>query len=181
MVYHHLFIINYWRYWTNLQRLPIVLMKLLIKILKKKGNWQFIRCWNKLEDKFSSCYLSLSLMGNVTCEDILEKVLEASNGMKFSDLLQLLMDDPNVNWAVLECLVWNQNEEHLATMLFHGSYGLYVLNGVLQTGHKAAQWKIKIPLRSFYKLLKDSLPQHFDFISFNECQQLPTSFALSYG
>lgn len=44
-------------------------------------------------------------MGNVTCEDILEKVLEASNGMKFSDLLQLLMDDPNVNWAVLECLV----------------------------------------------------------------------------
>ena len=120
-------------------------------------------------------------MGNITGEDILEKVLESSNEIKFSNLLQVSVDNPNVNWALVECLVQNQNEEHQVIMLFLGSYGLYMFIGVLQNGHKAAQWKVKIGLRSFYKLLKDSPAEHFDFISFNECQQLPTSFALSYG
>lgn len=102
MVYHHLFMINYWRYWTILLSLSSILFKLFIKFLKKKPNWPFITFRNKLEDKFSSCCLSSSLMRNITCQDTLEKVLKVSNEIKFSNLLLVLMDGLKVKWSLLE-------------------------------------------------------------------------------
>ena len=124
----------------------------------------------KLSDDSTKIVISFN---EATDEYILEKFLQTSNELKLLNILQLLMDGPNINWAFLQRLVQNQNEKHLVTMLFLSSSRLLVINGVQQASHKTTQWRVQIQLKSFYGLFMVSLAQRFDYINFNECQQLP--------
>ena len=101
--------------------------------------------------------LSLSFMGHSTAEDIMNNFLEASSEMKLSNLIQVSMDGPNVKWSFLEQQSSDLHEvHHGTTMLFLDSCGLHVINSSLTTGHKAANWKEQVQLKSFFKLFKDS-------------------------
>ena len=61
-------------------------------------------------------------------------------------------------------------------MLFLGSCGLHVINGSLTTGHKAANWKVEVQLKSIFKLFKDSPGRQADYIDFTGCSQFPKEF-----
>ena len=61
-------------------------------------------------------------------------------------------------------------------MLFLGSCGLHVINGSLTTGHKTANWKVQVQLKSFFKLFKDSPARRADYIDFTGCDQFPKKF-----
>ena len=91
-------------------------------------------------------------MGHSTAEDIMNSFLEASSEMKLCNLVQVLVDGPNVKWSFLEQLSSDLYDEYGTTMLFLGSGGLHVINGSLTTGHKAANWKEQVQLKSFFKL-----------------------------
>ena len=64
-------------------------------------------------------------------------------------------------------------------MLFLGSCGLHVINGSLTTGHKAANWKVQVQLKSFFKLFKDSPARRADYIDFTGCNQFPKNVLFS--
>ena len=81
-------------------------------------------------------------MGHSTAQDILEDFLEASNELRLCNLIQISMDGPNVNWSFLEKISAYLKLNCNSTMLCLGSCGLHVINGALQTGHKASQWNV---------------------------------------
>ena len=115
-------------------------------------------------------------MGHSTAEDIMNNFLEASSEMKLCNLVQVSMDGPNVNWSFLEQLSSDLHDEYGTTVLFLGSCGLHVINGSLTIGHKAANWKEEIQLKSFLKLFKDSPAREADYIGFTVCNQFPKKF-----
>ena len=116
-------------------------------------------------------------MGHSTYEDIMNNFLEASSEMKLCNLVQVLMDGPIVNWSFLEQLSSDLRDEYATTMLFLGSCGLHVVNHSLTTGHKAANWKVQVQLRSFFKLFKDSPARQADYVDFTGCNQFPKKFS----
>ena len=61
-------------------------------------------------------------------------------------------------------------------MLFLGSCGLHIINDPLTTGQKAANWKVQVQLKSFFKLFKDSPARQADYIDFIGCSQFPKKF-----
>ena len=86
------------------------------------------------------------------------------------------MDGPNVNWSFLEQLSSDLHDEYATAMLFLGSCGLHVINGSLTTSDKAANWKVQVQLKSFFKLLKDSPARRTDYIDFKRCNQFLKKF-----
>lgn len=84
------------------------------------------------------------------------------------------MDGPNVNWSFLSRL--KKEEEKTTEMLELGSCGLHVLHGALQTGHKAAHWKINEFLRGLYWLFKDSPARRADFSNITGSKLFPKKF-----
>ena len=96
--------------------------------------------------------------------------------MKLCNLVQVLVDGLNVKWSFLEQLSSDLYDEYGTTMLFLGSDGLHVINGSLTTGHKTANWKEQVQLKSFFKLFKDSPARQAAYIDFTVCNQLPKKF-----
>ena len=146
------------------------------KISQKRQMDIVIRFWDSSMNKVCSRYLSLSFMGHSTAEDTMNNFLEASSEMKLCNLVQVSMDSPNVNWSFLEQLSSDLHDGYGATMLFLGSCGLHVINGSLTTGHKAANWKVQVQLKSFLKLFKDSPARRADYVDFTGCNQFPKRF-----
>ena len=133
--------------------------------ISKKGQKDIIiSLWDSSMNKVCCRYLSLSFMGHSTAEDM-NNFLEASSEMKLCNLVQVSMDGPNVKWSFLD-----------TTMLFLDSCGLHVINGSLTTGHKAANWKEQVQLKSFFKFFKDSPARQADYIDFTICNQFPKKF-----
>ena len=144
--------------------------------ISEKGQMDIvIRFWDSYMNQVCSRYLSSSFMGHSTAEDIMNNFLEASSDMKLCNLVQVLMDGPNVNWSFLEQLSTFLHE-YGTTMLFLGSCSLHVINGSLTTGHKAANSKVQVQLKSFFKLFKDSSARRADYIDFTGCNQFPKTF-----
>ena len=94
-------------------------------------------------------------MGYSPTEDM-KNFLEVSSEMKMSNLLQLSMDGPSVNWSFLEKLTSNHYDEFNITLLLLCSCGLHVINGALKTIHATVKWKVQLILHLFYKLFEDS-------------------------
>ena len=115
-------------------------------------------------------------MGHSSAADMMINFLEASSKMKLCNIEQVLMDGPSVNWSFLEQLSSDLHDEYGTTMPFLGSCGLHVLNGPLTTGHKTANCKVQVQLKSFFKHFKDSPARRVDYIDFTGCNQFPKKF-----
>ena len=135
-----------------------------------------IRFWDSSRNKVCSQYLSSSFMHHSTAEDIMNNFLEALSKMKLCNLVQVLMDGPNVNQSFLELLSSYLHDEYATTMLFLGSCRLHVINGSLTTDHKADNWKVQVQPKSFFKLFKDSPARLADFIDFTDAISFQKSF-----
>ena len=145
--------------------------------ISKKGQMDIvIRFCGSSVNKVCSRYLSSSFMGHAYAEDIMNNFLEASSEMKLCNLAQVSMNGPNVTWSFLEQLSSDLHDENGTTMLFLASCGLHVINGSLTTGHKAANWKVQVELKSFLKLFKDSPARQAAYIDFRGYNQFPKKF-----
>ena len=131
-------------------------------------------------NKVCSRNLFSPFMGHSTAEDIMNNFLEVSSEMKLCNLLQVSMDGPKINWSFLEQLSSDLHDEYGTTMLFLGSCGLHVVNGSQTTGHKAANRKVQVQLKSFFKLFKDSPARQGDYINFTGCNQFQAHQALHF-
>ena len=68
----------------------------------KKGQVELvIRFWDRTVNQLTSWYLSSSFVGHSVAKDM-KSFLDASSEMKLSNLLQILMVGPSVNWLFLE-------------------------------------------------------------------------------
>ena len=118
-------------------------------------------------------------MVHSTAELIMNNFLEASSQMKLCNLVQVSMDGPNANWCFLEQLSSNLYDEYGTIVHFLGSYGLHVINGSQTTGHKAANWKVQVQLKSFFKLFENCPVRQTEYIDFTGCNQFPKKVLFS--
>lgn len=61
-----------------------------------------IRLWN--HDKVTSRYYTSKFIGHASAEDMVEHFTSATEDLKYSGLLQVSMDGPNVNWSFYDKL-----------------------------------------------------------------------------
>ena len=145
--------------------------------ISKKGQMDLvIRFWDGSVNQVTSRYLSSSCKGHSTAQDILERFLEVSNELKLCNLIQISMDGPNVNWSFLENISAYLKLNRNSAMLCLGSCDLHVINGALQTGHKASKWNVQALLKSIYKLFKDSPARRADYTALTESDIFPKKF-----
>ena len=86
------------------------------------------------------------------------------------------MDGPNVNWLFLEKISAYLKLNCNSTMLCLGYCGLHVINGALQTEHKASKWNVQALLKSIYKLFKDSPARCADYVVLTKSDIFPKKF-----
>ena len=144
--------------------------------ISKKGQMDLvIRFWDSSVNQVTSRYLSSSFMGHSAPQDILEH-LEASNELKLCSLIQISTDEPNVNWSFLEKISAYLKLNRNSTILCLGSCSFHVINGALQTGHKASKWNVQALLKSIYKLFKGSPARRADYTALTESDIFPNKF-----
>ena len=76
-----------------------------------------------------------------------ENILKGIGDLPEEKLTQTAMDDPNVNWKVLEVIQIKREEDKYPPLEDIGSCGLHVVSGALHSAVLAADWPVGKVLR----------------------------------
>ena len=87
---------------------------------------------------------------------LFEKIKESVTELDESRLIQLSMDDPSVNWNVLEKVDDYLMNKDLPETIHIGSCNQHILHGAFQTAIQSSGWNIDKVLKSMYWILHDS-------------------------
>ena len=109
-------------------------------------------------------YFNSVFLGYATAVDLKRHFVAGLSGLALSNLIQVSMDGPSINWKFFEAMRDSVDAAD-PRLLELGSCGLHVSYGAFQTGHKSACWSVNEMLRSMYGLFKDSPARHSDYIS----------------
>ena len=134
-----------------------------------------VRCWDS--GKLSSRYFKSVFMGHSTALDmkaIMHEHVEDSFG--FSNLLQLSMDGPNVNWALFHQLREDITKEYNKELIDIGSCSLHTLHNCFRHGAQVTGWDIGSVLSSSHILFKDVPARRDDYIQVTNSDIFPLSF-----
>ena len=82
-------------------------------------------------------------------------------------LVQVSMNRPSMNWALLDNLSVHWKEENAYPPNFIGSCGLHILHGSFGTASKKTDSNLEASLKSFYKNSKDRLAHWADYLELN--------------
>lgn len=85
-----------------------------------------------------------------------ENLLTGIANLPKEKLIQTAMDDPSVNWKVLEVIQKKREEDEYPPLANIGSCGLHVISGTLHSAVVASDWSVEKVLRGMFKQLKDA-------------------------
>ena len=109
------------------------------------------------DDEVKSRYLSSGFLGHTTAKDLKRAFEESTGKLDLKNLIQLSMDEPNVNWKMLDLIVEDRNSnETYPNLLDVGSCSLHVVHGAFRTGMKQTGWGIDLLLKSLYSHLHET-------------------------
>jgi hypothetical protein len=128
------------------------------------------------EHSLRSEYFSSVFLEGTDAKSLRKAVSEALGPIKRCNMVQLSLDGPNVNKALLS--LWNEECTALQVpmVLDTGTCQLHVIHGALQSGHQAVDWKINEFLSSCYYMFKDSPKRRGDFSRITEQSVFPLKF-----
>jgi hypothetical protein len=109
----------------------------------------------------------------------MESVFEmATSDLHLTNLLQLSMDGPNVNWKFYDIIQNRLQIEKNKSMLNAGSCGLHIVHGAFKHGIDASGWNVDEFLKSIHWLLKDTPARREDYAKSvqNENPLMPLRF-----
>ena len=104
-------------------------------------------------------YFNSQFVGHARASDLTEPLIEVLKDLDYvSKMVQVSMDGPNVNWALLDDLFIHRKEVNANTpsLVNTGSCGLHIVHGSFGTASETTDWKLEASLKSFYKNFKDS-------------------------
>lgn len=110
-----------------------------------------------------SRYLTSAFMGHATAEDLQDAFHETCSDIGFSNLLQLSMDGPNVNWKFHRIITEEVERENHKTLLNIGSCGLHVIHNAFRNGHDASKWEVDSFLSTIYYLMDETPTRREDY------------------
>ena len=142
----------------------------------KKEQMDFIVRYFK-NGKVESRYLSSGFLGHTTAEDLKRTFEECTEKLDTKRLSQVSMDEPNVNWKMLDLMVEDRNSnETYPKLLDVGLCGLHVVHGTFRTGMKQTGWGIDQVLKSLHSLFHDAPARREDYIRIAGSEVFPLEF-----
>ena len=147
----------------------------LNKNMQKKQMDLLVRYWDM--DKISSRYFKSVFFGHGTALDlheIMEKHVHCTLG--YSDLVQISMDGPNVNWALYDRLEQTLNGQYDKHLLNTGSCGLHIIHNAFKHGAVSTGWEVGHYLEALHTLFKDVPARRDDYINVTGSTDFPYKF-----
>ncbi|CAM4672851.1 unnamed protein product [Leuciscus chuanchicus] len=126
-----------------------------------------VRLWDGPEVKTK--YIGSEFLGHSTAKDVVEKLSNLLSQLGITNLIQISMDGPNVNWKVFEILQKQVQIDVGKSLINIGSCGLHILHNAFRGGCKATGWDIEHGLSCLYWLFHDSPARHEDFVTATGC------------
>lgn len=126
-----------------------------------------VRLWDGPEVKTK--YIGSEFLGHSTAKDVVEKLNNLLSQLGITNLIQISMDGPNVNWKVFEILQKQVQIDVGKSLINIGSCGLHILHNAFRGGCKATRWDIEHGLSCLYWLFHDSPARHEDFVTATGC------------
>lgn len=121
-----------------------------------------VRFWT-LGGLVKTMFLTSVFLGHATAKDLFENLYAAISPLKLSNVLQISMDGPNVNWKLYEMMQEHCTNEYGKKLLNIGSCGLHVAHNAFRQGFESINWDVEGFLTSIFSLLKDSPARREDY------------------
>lgn len=118
-------------------------------------------------------YLGSSFLGHSTATDIMRSLVSVHSPLNVvSNMAQLSMDGPNVNFAVQNEMTWHKSDSDPSSpaLLELGSCGLHNVHGAYKTGQLAAAWPVKRLLKSSFIVFRNSPARRADYLNANNIE-----------
>lgn len=146
----------------------------LNKVTKNEQLDLHVRFWDT--NCVSTRYLGSQFLGHTNAEALLESVCEDLERMNLSNLQQVSMDGPSVNWKLFDMLQDKVEKDTGNKFLNIGSCGLHVIHGALKDGFFKSDNGVHNFLSSLYWLFKDSPARREDFSKLTGSNTFPLMF-----
>ena len=104
------------------------------KILQNEQMDCSVRFWDSESSVVCSRYLDSKFLLRPNSKNLFDKLIDATKSLDLSELHQLSMDGPNVNWDVLKLMSTHQEEKEHLGIINIGSCSLHIIHGALQSG-----------------------------------------------
>ena len=102
-------------------------------------------------------------MGHATADDLKKTYEKSTEELSKSEMLQISMDGPNVNWSFYSKVEQSLQNDHGIRLINIGSCGLHIVHGAFQKEVEDTKWKLDSFLKSLHQLLKDSPARREDY------------------
>ncbi|KAK0151781.1 hypothetical protein N1851_006845 [Merluccius polli] len=122
-----------------------------------------VRLWEGADVKTK--YIGSEFMGHSTALDIVGKMSNLLSEIGVTNLIQISMDGPNVNWKVFDILQKSVQKDVGKLLVNIGSCGLHTLHNAFRDGCKSTGWEVEHALSSIYWLFHDCPARHEDFVT----------------
>ena len=82
--------------------------------------------------------------------------VEKCGTMNLSNMIQLSMDGPNVNWSFYQKLMAEVYDDRSRKLIDNGSCGLHVVHNAFRAGFGATGWDLKSVLWALYQIFHET-------------------------
>ena len=97
-----------------------------------------VRLWDG--DTVVSRFFDSQFMGRATANDLKETYEKCTEELSKSEMLQISMDGPNMNWSFYSNVEQSLQNDHSVCLINLGSCGLHIVHGTFQKGVEAGKF-----------------------------------------
>ncbi|GBM21315.1 hypothetical protein AVEN_149891-1 [Araneus ventricosus] len=126
----------------NVEQYTVLFDETLNKATQLKQMDILVRFWHN--DQITTRYLTSTFIS----DDILSAFYQCVEKLKFSKILQISMDGPNVTWKFFENLQADLKKEYSHEALSIGSCGLHIVHNSFKYSESSTGWNISEILTS---------------------------------
>ena len=124
----------------------------------------------------STRYFDSQFLLRTNAQTLFNCLVQSINSLPAENFVQLSVDGPTANWAVLNNLAENQKRYKLPPVEDIGSGSLHIVSGAFQSGIKATSWDPDKILKAMRQFFHDSPPRKDTHICVNLCETFPKRF-----
>lgn len=140
---------------------------------KKQMDWH-IRFWDN--NMVKTRYYTSQFVGHCKATDMVNCFHDVIAGLKRSNLIQLSMDGPSVNWKFFNMIQEETKEEFKHSLLNVGSCGLHTVHGAFKTGAEKSKIDTEKILSGLFYLFHETPARREDFANITKTELLPLKF-----
>ena len=133
-----------------------------------------VRFWK--DSQVQTRYLDSVMLGHATADILFKQMSSFRKDLNFTNIIQLSMDGPNVNWALYDQFTQFLKDDYTTKTINIGSCGLHQIHNAYRAAVGATSWEIEHFLTSLYTLFKNVPARREDFTAATNSSVFPQKF-----